>query len=103
MDTNAFPNRPLKREELLAVLRDNYVFPGTFPITVIARSDLEFYATLHTAIEELQGEMSFSINQVPSKKKNFTSYRIELYVESAETALFRKEAIGRVDGVLVLL
>lgn len=103
MTDNGLPNRPLNRDELLAVLREHHVFPGTFPVTVIARSDLAFYASLHSAIEELQGESSFTIEEKPSTKKNFTSYRIELYVESAETALFRKEAIGRIDGVLVML
>ena len=99
----SLPNRKLTRDELLSVLRENHVFPGMFPLTVIARSDLAFYATLHAAIEDLQGESSFTINEKPSTKKNFTSYRIELFVESAETALYRKEAIGRVEGVLVML
>jgi len=103
MDDHTFPNRPLNREELLEVLRRNHVFPGTFPVTVIAKSDLAFYASLHAALEELQGESTFTIEERPSKKQNFTSYRIEIYVESAETALFRKEAIGKIEGVLVML
>lgn len=103
MNTTSFPNRRLNREEMLAVLRENHTFPGMFPVTVIARSDHAFYAILHSALEELQGESSFRIKERPSSKKNFASYRIEIFVESAETALFRKEAIGKVDGVLVLL
>ncbi len=103
MDDNTIPNRPLNRDEMLDVLRQNHVFPGNFPITVIAKSDLAFYATLHAALEELQGESTFTIEERPSKKNNFTSYRIELYVESAETALFRKEEIGKIVGVLVML
>ncbi|MDT8324621.1 MAG: DUF493 family protein [Bacteroidota bacterium] len=103
MNDSAFPNRPLRREELLAVLRENHVFPGHFPVTVIAHSDLAFYANLHAALEDLQGESTFTIEEKPSRKKNFTSYRIELYVESAETALSRKESIGKIDGVLVML
>ena len=97
------PGASLNRDEMLAVLRQNHTFPGEYPITVIARSDLAFYATLHMALEELQGESSFTIEEKPSSKKNFTSYRIEIYVESAETALYRKEAIGKISGVLVML
>jgi putative lipoic acid-binding regulatory protein len=97
------PGASLNRDELLEVLRRHYTFPGEYPITVIARNDLAFYATLHMALEELQGESSFTIEEKPSSKKNFTSYRIEIYVESAETALYRKEAIGKISGVLVML
>jgi putative lipoic acid-binding regulatory protein len=103
MNDTPNPNGTLSREELLAVLRESYIFPGMYPITVIARSDLAFYAHLHVALEELQGESSFTVDERPSSKKNFTSYRIEIFVESAETALYRKEAIGKVDGVLVML
>lgn len=103
MNMQDFPNRRLTREEMLDVLRDNHIFPGMFPITLIARSDHAFYAMLHSALEELQGESTFRIEEKPSRKKNFTSYRVEIFVESAETALFRKEALGRVEGVLVML
>ncbi len=103
MDSAPIPNRPLTRDELLDVLRSSFVFPGEFPITVIARSDSSFYAILHSALEELQGESTFTIQERPSSKNNFTSYRVEIYVESAETALFRKEAIGRLSGVLMML
>ncbi len=96
-------NRPLSRPELLEVLRTNHVFPGDFPITVFARSGNEFYALLHATLKELQGETSYTIQERPSSKKNFNSYRIQIWVESAETALFRKEAIGRIEGVLMML
>ncbi|MBN1446551.1 MAG: DUF493 domain-containing protein [Bacteroidetes bacterium] len=97
------PNRRLTREEMLAVLRAHHTFPGMFPLTVISRSDHAFYAVLHSALEELQGESTFRIEEKPSSRKNFASYRIEIFVESAETALYRKEAIGRIKGVLFML
>ena len=97
------PNGAMSREQLLDVLRENYVFPGMFPITVIARSDLAFFAKLHVALDELQGESTYTVEEKPSSKKNFMSFRIEIFVESAETALYRKEAIGKIDGVLVML
>jgi len=103
MDLSSLPNRPLTRDELIDVLRKNFVFPGEFPITVIARSGSEFYALLHSTLEELQGESSFTIHQRPSARKNFTSYRVQIYVESAETALYRKEIIGSITGVLMMI
>lgn len=98
-----FPNRRLNRDELLQVIRDHYVLPGMYPMTVIARSGSAFYATLHLLLEELQGEGSFRIEERVSSKKNFASFRIEIFVESAETALYRRERISELDGVLMLL
>lgn len=96
-------SRPLSRLELLEVLRASHVFPGEFPITVFAKSGNEFYARLHATLRELQGETSYTIHERPSSKKNFTSYRIQIFVESAETALYRKEIIGQISGVLMML
>ncbi|MFZ1730250.1 MAG: DUF493 domain-containing protein [Bacteroidota bacterium] len=96
-------SRPLTRIELLEVLRANHVFPGEYQLTVFAKSGNEFYALLHATLKELQGESSYTIQERPSSKKNFTSYRIQIYVESAETALYRKEIIGQIAGVLMML
>lgn len=98
-----FPNRRLNRDELLQVIRDHHVLPGMYPMTVIARAGSAFYATLHLLLEELQGEGSFRIEERASSKKNFSSFRVEIYVESAETALYRRERISELDGVLMLL
>ena len=103
MTTEEFPNRHLDRDELLQVIREHHVLPGMYPITVIARSGSAFYASLHLLLGELQGETTFRIEERPSSKKNFTSFRIEIFVESAETALFRRERISALDGVLMLL
>jgi putative lipoic acid-binding regulatory protein len=96
-------NPRLTRLEVLELLRGNFVFPGHFPITVIARGGSEFYAVLHAMLEELQGESSFSIVERPSSKQNYSSYRIEIYVDTAETALYRKEVISTLNGVLMML
>jgi putative lipoic acid-binding regulatory protein len=98
-----FPNRRLNRDELLQVIRDHTILPGMYPMTVIARADSAFYPTLHLLLEELQGEGSFRIAERVSSKKNFASFRIEIFVESAETALYRRERISELDGVLMLL
>jgi putative lipoic acid-binding regulatory protein len=103
MSEQPLPNRKLTRLEVLEVLRANFTFPGLFPITVIARSGSDFYALLHSTLEELQGDAAFSIIERPSSKKNFTSYRIEIHVDSASTALFRKEVIASTEGVLMML
>ncbi len=103
MDLSSLPNRPLTRQELIDILRVNFVFPGEFPITVIARSGSEFYALLHSTLERLQGESTFTIIERPSSRKNFAAYRVEIYVESAETALYRKEIVGKIDGVLMMI
>ncbi len=97
------PNRRLNRDELLQVIREHHILPGMYPIRVIARTGSAFYATLHLLLEELQGETTFRIEERPSSKKNFTSFRIEIFVESAETALFRRERISELEGVLMLL
>lgn len=93
----------MTQAEVLEVLRSHFVFPGLFPITIISRSGNDFYALLHKTLEKLQGEASFTIQERASSKRNFASYRIEIFVESAETALFRKETIGKIDGVLLML
>jgi|GEM_PF-1355059 len=103
MNTTNYDNRRFSRDELLEVIREHHVFPGAYPITVIARSDSAFFAMLHSLLEELQGESTFQITERPSSKQNYASYRIEIYVESAETALYRRERIGAMDGVLMLL
>lgn len=46
---------------------------------------------------------SFHIEEIPSSKQTYSSFRITIFVESAETALWRRERIGGVDGVLMLL
>lgn len=103
MSASSLPNRRLNRLEVLEVLRENYTFPGAFPMTVIARSGSDFYAVLHATLEELQGEDGFSITERPSSKKNYSSYRIEIHVDSASTALFRKEVVAAIEGVLMML
>ncbi len=98
-----YPNRRLNRTELLQVIRDHHVLPGMYRMTVIARTGSAFYATLHLLLEQLQGETTFRIQERASSKKNYSSFRIEIFVESAETALYRRERISELDGVLLLL
>lgn len=95
--------RRLTREETLAVIREHHVFPGNYRMTVIAKSTSSFHARLHLLLEELQGEGSFHIEEIPSSKQTYSSFRITIFVESAETAVWRRERIGGVDGVLMLL
>lgn len=97
------PRKSLTHAEVLEVLRSHFEFPGPFPITIISRSGSDFYALLNKTLEQLQGEAPFTIQERASSRKNFASYRIEIFVESAETALLRKEAISRIDGILLML
>jgi putative lipoic acid-binding regulatory protein len=103
MSDTSFPNRRLTRLEVLEVIDQHFTFPGPFPLTVIARSGSDFYAMLHATLEELQGDEAFSIIERPSSKQNYSSYRIEIHVDSASTALYRKEVIAAIDGVLMML
>ncbi len=91
------------RETILEAMRKEFIFPGYYPVTLIAKSDLKFYATLHAALEyEMEGA-SFEITERPSSKKNYISYRISLFVSSAEEALLRKEFLHQLAGVLLIL
>lgn len=90
------------REKLLAAMKEEYTFPGYYPITLIAASDLKFHAHLHAALEYEQEGAEFTIAERPSSKKNFVSYRIMVFVHSAEQALKRKEFLRALDGVLVM-
>lgn len=103
MSETSMPNRRLNRLEVLAVMEEHFDFPGMFPLTVIARGGSDFYALLHATLENLQAGAAFVINERPSSKKNYSSYRIEIHVDSASTALYRKEVIAAIEGVLMML
>ena len=91
------------KDQLLEAMRNEYTFPGYYPITLIARSDLKFYAHLHAALEYEQEGRDFEIKERASSKKNYMSYRIKVFVRSAEEALERKEFLRSLAGVLVML
>lgn len=94
---------PENRARLIEAMEEKYTFPGYYPVTLIARSDLKFYAQLHAALEYEQDGNDFEIDEQPSRRNNYISYRIKLFVQSADEALNRKEFLRKLTGVLVML
>jgi putative lipoic acid-binding regulatory protein len=91
------------RNQFIEAMEKEYKFPGFYPITLIAKSDLKFFAHLSAALEYEQDGKDFEISERPSKKKNYISYRISVFVNSADEALKRKEFLRGLDGVLLML
>lgn len=91
------------RDNLIRAMEDEYDFPGYYPITLIARNDDTFSSNLQAALEYEQDGAGFEITERPSRKNNYISYRITVYVDSAEEALQRKDFLRELAGVLVML
>ena len=90
------------RDDIIRAMEDEYTFPCFYPITLIARSDLKFLAHLHAALEYEQEGAEFNISERASRKKNYMSYHLSVYVRSADEALRRKEFLRQLAGVLVM-
>ena len=82
---------------------DEYGFPGYYPVVVIARQSLNFEAHLQATVAAEQGERPYRIRERPSREGNYVSYRVELYVDTAQAALDRKAVLADLPGVLMLL
>lgn len=88
---------------LLAALGAQYAFPCYYPIVLIARNEASFLDALHAALTVLQNGADFIISRRESDKKNYISCKVDVFVESAEAALDRKNALNSLPGVLYTL
>jgi putative lipoic acid-binding regulatory protein len=86
-----------------AAMEDAYGFPGFYPVVVIARQGPDFEADLQATLAAEQGGSPYRIRERTSRKGNYVSYRVELYVETAQAALDRKAILAELPGVLLLL
>lgn len=92
-----------KDQRILEAIADAYEFPGYYPVVVIARSGLEFEATLMATIVAQQGEAPYRITERASRRGNYRSYRVELYVDDPPAAIAAKEWLSRLEGVLFVI
>jgi hypothetical protein len=92
-----------RREDLIRALQEQHVFPGMFPIVLIARSDLAFTARLHAALEYTQEGAPFEVTERPSSRNSYISYTVRVHVETAEIALERKAFLSALEGVIMSL
>lgn len=90
-------------QTILDAIERAHEFPGYYPIVVIARREVAFEARLHAAVESSQHGAPYRIRERQSRQGNYSAYRVEIYVESAEMALARKAALAALAGVLLLL
>jgi len=95
--------KTVEREQRIEAMENAHSFPGLYPIIIFARNDPVFYSHLHAALMYEQDGAPFTIIERESSKKNFISFRIELFVESAGIALEREEFLSGLDGVLMML
>lgn len=93
----------IERERLVRAMEERYHFPCFYPVVVIARNETAFAQRLEAALVYEQDGDEYTITQRPSSQHNYISYRIEMFVQSAEIALRRKEFLRNVEGVMVLL
>lgn len=87
----------------IALLEDHYEFPGFFPVVVIASRSVEFHARLESVVSEAQDGDPYRVNERQSSKGNYASYRVEMHVADARTALARKEMLGELPGIYALI
>ncbi len=90
-------------ERILAAIADAYEFPGYYPVVVIARSGLEFEATLMASIVAQQGEAPYRITERASRRGNYRSYRVELFVDDPPAAIAAKGWLSQLEGVLFVI
>ena len=94
----------LDEAEQAAALELAHVFPGPFPVVVIARPEDAFEHRLARLIAELQpagGNARLSVR--PSRGGRYVSYRIELQLPTAHAAVRCRARLAELDGVLLLL
>jgi putative lipoic acid-binding regulatory protein len=96
---------PEARDEfaLILAMEEAHEFPGYYPVIVIAQQGEDFRALLYQTLSVTQGQAPFEVTERPSRKGTYISYRIEIFVESARSALDRKLVISSLEGVLYLL
>jgi len=91
------------RSELIKAMEEAYDFPCFYPASVIAKADEDFLVRLRKALDYEQGGREFRITKKPSSEGNYISYRIELFVDSADMALDMKDFIRKIYGVIILM
>lgn len=99
------PELPEAHDEthLINAMEEAHEFPGYYPVIVIAHEDDAFRELLYRTLSITQGTAPFEVTERPSRKGTYISYRIEIFVESARSALDRKMVISSLEGVLYLL
>ena len=103
MEVTQSPDQKPDRFELLTAMEEVYEFPCFYPASVIAKAGEDFLARLRKALDyELEGR-EYKITKKQSTRGNYISYRIELFVDSADMALDMKEFIRKIEGVIILM
>ena len=91
------------QDQLLRALEARYSFPGFYPVVVIARSDESLRARILAAVAYAQDGREFTVGTRESGGGKYTSFKLELFVDSAEQALARKEFLNTLEGVMMIL
>jgi len=97
--------KPEDAEEtrLIEAMEGAHQFPGFYPMVVIAHEGDAFRALLKATLALEQGDAPFRISERPSRMGTYISFRVEVFVASAQVALARKGVIAALDGVLFIL
>ncbi len=103
MEETQSPDMKPDRFELIEAMEEVYDFPCFYPASVIAKAGEDFLLRLRKALDYEQEGREFRITKKPSSKGNYISYRIELFVDSADMALDMKDFIRKIEGVIVLM
>jgi putative lipoic acid-binding regulatory protein len=89
--------------QLLAAMELSHTFPGFYPVVVIGHHGPDFEDRLRGAILIVQGGEPFTIRERHSAQGRYIAYHVELFVDTARTALSRKTLLAEVEGVLWML
>src|SRR5262245_54146360 len=93
------------RRRAIELLEASHVFPGTFSLSVIARSDeIVEAAVLAAAAVGLDGPLAVDAHERrPSEHGKYVSHRLQVPVASAEDVLALYARLRAVDGVISIL
>lgn len=95
---------PIDEARLVEAMEAAHVFPGYYPIVVIARDDDAFRERLHATLGGWDaGDPAYRVTEQPSSRGAYVSFRVEIFVDSARMALDRKAVIAEISGVLMML
>jgi putative lipoic acid-binding regulatory protein len=94
---------PPDEAPLLEAMERSHTFPGFYPVVVIGHGDATFADRLTAAILLAQGSAPYTVRERRSSQGRYVSYHVELYVDTARTALTRKAMLASVEGVLWML
>jgi putative lipoic acid-binding regulatory protein len=92
-----------REARILDAIASAYAFPGYYPVVVIARTGLEFEATLMASIAAQQGDAPYRVTERASRRGNYRSYRVELYVDDPVAAVAGKAWLSQLEGVLFVI